>query len=58
MSEIEAMRLGVFGDGAVMIASHVSPDDSRPPLSRRKRLGKRNGQWQMVISVRRINKAQ
>ncbi len=51
VSEIEAMRLAVYGDGAAMIASHVSPDNSRPPYRAASVWAKRNGQWQLVIDV-------
>jgi hypothetical protein len=51
VSEIEAMRLSVYGDGAAMIASHVSPDNSRPPYRAASIWAKRNGQWQLMIDV-------
>jgi hypothetical protein len=51
VSEIEAMRLSVYGDGAAMIASHVSPDNSRPPYRAASVWAKRNGQWQLMIDV-------
>jgi Domain of unknown function (DUF4440) len=51
VSEIEAMRLAVYGDGAAMIADHVSPDNSRPPYRAASVWAKRNGQWQLVIDV-------
>jgi Domain of unknown function (DUF4440) len=51
VSEIETMRLSVYGDGAAMIASHVSPDNSRPPFRAASIWAKRNGQWQLVIDV-------
>jgi hypothetical protein len=50
-SEIEAMRLSVYGDGAAMIASHVAPDASRPSYRAASVWAKRAGQWQLVISV-------
>jgi hypothetical protein len=50
-SEIEAMRLSVYGDGAAMIANYVSPDNSRPPYRAASVWDRRNGQWQMVIEV-------
>jgi Domain of unknown function (DUF4440) len=49
--EIEAMRLAVYGDGAAMIASYASPDNSRPPYRAASIWAKRNGQWQLVIDV-------
>jgi hypothetical protein len=51
VGEVEALRLAVYDDGAAMIASHVSPDDSRPPYRATRVWVKRNGQWQMAISV-------
>jgi Domain of unknown function (DUF4440) len=51
VSEIETMRLAVYGDGAAMIANHVSPDNSRPPYRAASVWAKRNGQWQLVIDV-------
>jgi Domain of unknown function (DUF4440) len=51
LSEIQAMRLSVYGDGAAMIASYVSPDNSRPPYRAASIWAKRNGQWQLVIDV-------
>jgi hypothetical protein len=51
VGEVEAMRLAVYDDGAAMVASHVSPDDSRPPYRATRVWVKRNGQWQMAISV-------
>ena len=45
------MRLAVYDDGAAMIATHVLPDNSRPPYRAARVWVKRNGQWQMVISV-------
>jgi hypothetical protein len=51
IGEVEAMRLAVYDDGAAMVASHVAPDDSRPPYRAARVWVKRNGQWQMAISV-------
>lgn len=51
VSAIEAMRLAVYGDGAAMIASYVSPDNSRPPYRAASVWAKRNGQWQLVIDA-------
>ncbi len=51
VSEIENMRLAVYGDGAAMIASYVSPNNSRPPYRAASVWAKRNGQWQLVIDV-------
>jgi hypothetical protein len=51
VSEIETMRLSVYGDGAAMIATHADPDNSRPAYRAASVWAKRNGQWQLVISV-------
>jgi hypothetical protein len=51
VGEVEAMRLAAYDDGAAMIASHVSPDGSRPPYRAARVWVRRNGQWQMAISV-------
>jgi hypothetical protein len=51
VGEVETMRLAVYDDGAAMIASQVLPDDSRPPYRAARVWVKRNGQWQMAISV-------
>ncbi len=51
VGEIEAMRLVVYDDGAAMIATHALPDNSRPPYRAARVWVKRNGQWQMAISV-------
>jgi hypothetical protein len=51
VGEVETMRLAVYDDGAAMIASHSLPDDSRSPYRAARVWVKRNGQWQMAISV-------
>ena len=51
VGEVETMRLVVYDDGAAMIATHVLPDNSRPPYHAARVWVKRNGQWQMAISV-------
>ncbi len=51
VGEVEAMRLSVYDDGAAMIATHALPDNSRPPYQAARVWVKRNGQWQMAISV-------
>ena len=51
VGEVQTMRLSVYGDGAAMIASHVVPDNSRPPYRAARVWVKRNGQWQMAISA-------
>jgi Domain of unknown function (DUF4440) len=51
VSEIETMRLSVYGDGAAMIATYVNPDNSRPPYRAASVWVKRSGQWQLAIGV-------
>ncbi len=51
VSEIQSMRLVVYGDGAAMVASHAMPDNSRPPYRAARVWVRRNGQWQLAISV-------
>jgi Domain of unknown function (DUF4440) len=51
VGEVESMRLAVYDEGAAMIATHVLPDNSRPPYRAARVWVKRNGQWQMAISV-------
>lgn len=54
MTGIQTMRLWVYGDSAAMISANGVPDpaDAGPPLMRIARVWvKRNGQWQMAISV-------
>ena len=51
VGEVQAMRLSVYDDGAAMIATHVLPDNSRPPYQAARVWIKRSGQWQMAISV-------
>jgi hypothetical protein len=51
VGEVEAMWLAVYDDGAAMIASHVMPDNSRPPYRAARVWVKRSGQWQMAVSV-------
>jgi hypothetical protein len=51
VGEVETMRLAVYGDGAAMIATQVMPDNSRPPYCSARVWVRRNGQWQMVISL-------
>ena len=48
------MRLWVFGDSAVMISEQGIPEDTEPLLRIARVLVKRNGQWQMVISVQTV----
>lgn len=51
VGEVQAMRLSVYDDGAAMIATHALPDNSRPPYQAARIWVKRNGQWQMAVSV-------
>ena len=51
VGEVDAMRLSAYGDAAAMTASHVMPDNARPPYRATRVWVKRNGQWQMAISV-------
>jgi hypothetical protein len=51
IGEVQTMRLFVFGDAAAMTASHVMPDNSRPPYRAARVWVKRAGQWQMAISA-------
>jgi hypothetical protein len=51
VGEVETMRLAVYGDGAAMMATHVMADNSRPPYRAARVWVRRNGQWQMAISV-------
>ena len=59
LDAIHSMRLWVFGDSAVMISEHGVPEDTKPLLRIARVWVKRNGQWQMVISVQTdVNTAQ
>jgi hypothetical protein len=51
LTAIQSMRLWVYGDGAAMISDNGVPDDKQPLLRIARVWAKRNGQWQMVISV-------
>jgi hypothetical protein len=51
VGEVETMRLAVYGDGAAMTSTHVMADNSRPPYRAARVWVRRNGQWQMAISV-------
>ena len=51
VSEIQTMRLSVYGDGAAMIASHAAPDNSRPLYRAVRVWVKRDGRWQMAVSA-------
>jgi hypothetical protein len=49
VGEVQTMRLAVYGDSAVMIATDV--DEARPPYRAARVFVKRGGQWLMAISV-------
>lgn len=51
VGEVQTLRLAVYGDSAVMIATAAAPDPSRPPYRAARVWAKRNGQWQMAISA-------
>jgi hypothetical protein len=51
IGEVQAMRLSVYGDGAVMTASEALPGGVQPPHRTTRVFVKRNGQWQMAISA-------
>ena len=51
LSEIETMRLSVYGDGAAMIATHANPDNAHTPYRAASVWAKRGGQWQLAISA-------
>jgi hypothetical protein len=51
LTAIQSMRLWVYGDGAAMVSANGIPDDSEPLLRIARVWVKRNGQWQMAISV-------
>jgi Domain of unknown function (DUF4440) len=51
VGEVQTMRLAVYGDGALMIASEAAPDETRPPYRAARVWVRRDGQWLMAISV-------
>ena len=51
LTAIQSLRLWVYGDGAAMISDNGVPDDTEPLLRIARVWVKRNGQWQMAISV-------
>jgi hypothetical protein len=51
LTAIHSMRLWVYGDSAVMVSEQGEPDDIEPLLRIARVWVKRNGQWQMAISV-------
>lgn len=50
VAAVEAMRLWVVGDAAVMRADHVMPGNRRPPYRATRVWVKRDGRWQMALS--------
>jgi hypothetical protein len=58
LTAIQSMRLWVYGDGAAMISNNGLPDDSESLLRIAHVWVRRNGQWQMVISVQTAVKNQ
>jgi Domain of unknown function (DUF4440) len=51
VGEVQTMRLSVYGDGALMIASEAPPNGSNPPYRAARVWVRRNGQWLMAISL-------
>jgi hypothetical protein len=51
LTAIQSMRLWIYGDGAAMISTHVVPEDTEPVLRIARVWVRRNGLWQMAISV-------
>jgi hypothetical protein len=51
LTAIQSMRLWVYGDGAAMISVNCVPGDAEPLLRVARVWVKRNGQWQMAISI-------
>ena len=51
MTAIQSMRLWVYDDAAAMTSVNGAPDDAEPLLRLARVWVKRNGQWQMAISV-------
>jgi uncharacterized protein DUF4440 len=51
VGEVQMMRLSVYGDGAAMITTDTTPDNSHPPYRATRVWVKRNGQWLMAISA-------
>jgi hypothetical protein len=50
VAAVEAMRLWVFGDVAVMRADHLMPGNRRPPYRATRIWVNRDGRWQMAVS--------
>jgi hypothetical protein len=56
LSAVQTMRLWVYGDGAAMISTNGAPDQAEPLLHIARVWVRRNGQWQMAISVQTVVK--
>jgi hypothetical protein len=50
VAAVEAMKLWVFEDAAVMRADHLMPGNRRPPYRATRVWVKRDGRWQMAVS--------
>lgn len=50
VAAVEAMKLWIVGDAAVMRADHVMPGNRRPPYRATRVWVKRDGRWQMAMS--------
>jgi hypothetical protein len=57
LSEIQSMRLWVFGDGAAMISTNGIANNAAPLIRIARIWVRRNGQWQMAISAQTLVKA-
>ena len=57
LTEVQSMRLWVFGDGAAMISTNGIPDEAEPLLRIARIWVRRNGQWQMAISAQTVVKS-
>ena len=51
LTAIQSMRLWVYGDGAAMISADGVPNDAEPLLRIARVWVKRDGRWQLAISV-------
>lgn len=51
VGEVQTMRISVYGDGALMIATDAVPDNSRPPYRAARVWVRRNGQWLLALSA-------
>jgi len=51
VGEVETLRLIVYDEGAAILATQAMPDGSGPAYRAARVWVKRNGQWQMAISV-------